>query len=210
MKKRILLVSLIVAVGLLSSCTKNDKTTITPIGTENIDDLDDILSVLSDTVAFWDGFGDVYEGAIPPDVQGNYKISPMKRIGTNVPDVPAEIVESDVFLHLSKQNNGTATANLYFESETETDTVFVMGLDNYFTVYFIEKKAFDVSNNQNVNHVRLERGIIMTGSVTPSGIANFRMATVIREMEDDADGTLSYPQGSFFIYKDDDGISERI
>jgi hypothetical protein len=50
----------------------------------------------------------------------------------------------------------------------------------------------------------------MKGQVTSDGLSDFRYATVIMETEDDSNGIFTqYPPGSYFIYKDGDGVARN-
>ena len=50
----------------------------------------------------------------------------------------------------------------------------------------------------------------MKGKVTADGLSDFRYATIIMESEDDSNGLIGqYDNGSYFIYKDGDGIAKN-
>ena len=50
----------------------------------------------------------------------------------------------------------------------------------------------------------------MKGQVIEDGLKDFRYATIIMKSEDDSNGLIAqYPQGSYFIYKDGDGLAKR-
>ena len=96
-------------------------------------------------------------------------------------------------------------------TEQLTDTVFVQGSHRDFAVYFVENKAYDVPFNGQSFHVRVKRGVIMKGTVTSNGFSNFKIASIIMEAEDDSNGILSqYAPGSYFLYKDGDGLAEYL
>ena len=202
---------LLVAGGMaLTSCTKNDTTTISLIGTEYY--VDDILSVIPDSLEtkFLSDFGSIPDGPVPPKIEGSYMMNPKQRVSSNVQEWPLQAVEPNVYLRFSKQHNGIVTMDLNEATETMTDTVFVCGNGSAFTVYFIEKKAYDVQVDNHTYHVRMKRGIVMTGAVSDRGLSNFRYATIIMETEDDSGGLIGqYENGSYFIYKDGDGTAEN-
>jgi hypothetical protein len=194
----------------LTSCTKNDATTISLIGTEYY--IDDILSVIPDSLEarFLSDFGSIPDGPVPPKIEGSYMMNPKQRVSSNVAEWPLQAVEPNVYLRFSKQHNGIVTMDLNEATETKTDTVFVCGNSNAFTVYFIENKAYDVQVDNHTYHVRMKRGIIMKGAVSDRGLSNFRYATIIMETEDDSGGLIGqYENGSYFIYKDGDGTAEN-
>lgn len=202
---------LLVAGGLaLTSCTKNDTTTISLIGTEYY--IDDILSVIPDSLEakFLSDFGSIPDGPVPPKIEGSYMMNPKQRVSSNVEEWPLQAVEPNVYLRFSKQHNGIVTMDLNEATETMTDTVFVCGNGSAFTVYFIENKAYDVQVDNHTYHVRMKRGIVMKGAVSDRGLSNFRYATIIMETEDDSGGLIGqYENGSYFIYKDGDGTAEN-
>lgn len=202
---------LLVAGGMaLTSCTKNDTTTISLIGTEYY--VDDILSVIPDSLEtkFLSDFGSIPDGPVPPKIEGSYMMNPKQRVGSNVQEWPLQAVEPNVYLRFSKQHNGIVTMDLNEATETMTDTVFVCGNGSAFTVYFIENKAYEVQVDNHTYHVQMKRGIVMKGAVSDRGLSNFRYATIIMETEDDSGGLIGqYENGSYFIYKDGDGTAEN-
>ncbi len=202
---------LLVAGGMaLTSCTKNDTTTISLIGTEYY--IDDILSVIPDSLEtkFLSDFGSIPDGPVPPKIEGSYMMNPKQRVSSNVQEWPLQAVEPNVYLRFSKQHNGIVTMDLNEATETMTDTVFVCGNGSAFTVYFIENKAYEVQVDNHTYHVRMKRGIVMKGTVSDRGLSNFCYATIIMETEDDSGGLIGqYENGSYFIYKDGDGTAEN-
>lgn len=210
--KRIILgLALLFAGGLMfSSCTKNDENTIVLIGTEYY--VDDILSVIPDTLQtrFFADFGTIHEGPIPPKIEGSYVVDPKQRVASNMPNWALQSVEPNVYLRFSGQHNGIVKMDLNEATETITDTVFIYGQGNNFTVYFIENKSFGIDIGNVTYHVTMQRGILMKGQVTDTGLKDFRMATIVMKTEDDSNGLIEqYPNGSYFIYKDGNSNAER-
>ena len=195
---------------MFASCTKNDDTTIVLIGEERY--IDDILTVIPDSLKpVFDGvFGNIPEGPVPPKIEGSYVVDPKQRVSTNVATWPLTVIEPNVYLKFSEQHNGVVTMDLNESTEQMTDTVFVMGRNNDFTVYFIENKSYDVPFNAQSFHVRVKRGVIMKGTASSDGLSNFKIASIIMEAEDDSHGILGqYPPGSFFVYRDGNGLAEN-
>lgn len=210
-QKIILSLWLLLVGGLvLTSCTKNDDNTIVLIGTEYY--IDDIITVVPDSLQtrFFAEFGSIPEGPVPPKVEGSYVMSPKQRVSSNVENWSLQAVELNMYLRFSKQHNGIARMDLNEATETQTDTVFVCGNGDAFAVYFIENKAYEIEIEGHTYHSKVKRGIVMKGQVTADGLSDFRYATVIMETEDDSDGIISqYSPGSYFIYKDGDGIAKN-
>lgn len=201
---------LVVGSMMLSSCTKNDDNTIALIGTEYY--IDDILSVIPDSLQtrFFAEFGSISEGPVPPKIEGSYVMNPKQRVSSNVAAWPLQTVEPNLYLRFTRQHNGIAEMDLNEATETKTDTVFVCGNDSAFAVYFVENKAYEMEIDGHTYHVSAKRGIVMKGKVTDAGLSDFRYATILMKSEDDSHGLISqYPNGSYFIYKDGDGLAKN-
>ena len=195
---------------LLSSCTKNDENTIALIGTEYY--IDDILSVIPSSVQtqFFTDFGSIPEGPVPPKVEGSYVMSPKQRVASSEEIWPLQVPEPNMYMRFTNQHNGIVKMDLNEATETKTDTVFVCGNGDAFAIYFIENKEFEIEMDGNTYYSKIKRGIVMKGQVTADGISDFRYATVIMETEDDSNGIFTqYPPGSYFVYKDGDGVAKN-
>lgn len=213
MKNRVIILVLgwvVAGSMLLSSCTKNDENTIALIGTEYY--IDDILSVIPSSVQtqFFADFGSIPEGPVPPKVEGSYVMSPKQRVASSEEIWPLQVPEPNMYMRFTNQHNGIVKMDLNEATETKTDTVFVCGNGDAFAIYFIENKEFELEMDGNTYHSKIKRGIVMKGQVTADGISDFRYATVIMETEDDSNGIFTqYPPGSYFVYKDGDGVAKN-
>ena len=187
------------------TCTKNDTTTVSLIGTEYY--IDDIVSVIPDSLQteFYAAFGTIPEGPVPPKIEGSYVMAPKQRVASSLSEIewPLDlpIPENNVYLKFSGQHNGVVAIDLNETPETLTDTVFVQGNGQNFVVYFIEDKEVEEFS------ARIKRAVIMKGRVTDAGLSDFRYATIVLETEDELN-QLAEP-GSYYIYKDGNGIAER-
>lgn len=207
---KFLVLSLAVA---FSSCTKNDDTTIIPVGTESY--IDDILSVIPDSTmrAFEMAFGAVPQGYVPANIEGDYMIAPKQRVASSIAGWPLNPTdpEPNVSLRFSEQHNGVVRVELTEAQEQLTDTAFVMGSGNAFAVYYIENKSYEVPFADTAFHVDMNRGVILKGIVKDEGISNLFFAVVVLSVEDDSNGVIpQYEPGTYFIYKDGDGIASRL
>ena len=210
-KNRVILgLWLLMAGGMvLTSCTKNDESTIVLIGTEYY--IDDILSVIPDSVQtrFLSEFGTIPEGPVPPKIEGSFVMNPKQRVSSNVDGWPLQAIEPNVYMRFTGQHNGIVAMDLNEATETMTDTVFVCGSGQNFAVYFIENKAYEMEVNGHTYHSRMKRGVVMKGEMVEAGLKNFRFAAIVMETEDDSGGLIGqYDNGSYFIYKDGDGTAE--
>ena len=189
---------------LFFSCTKNDKDTIILLGTESY--VDDILDVIPDSlrIVFNTHFGEIPQGYVPPKVEGDFVVAPKQRCYSNVPNWPLDVVEPNMSLHLSNQHNSVVEIMLAEATETFTDTVFVVGHDNLFTIYYQETKILSVGGND----ISLTRGVIIKGEMCEEGIRDLYFTNIIMNVEGDPGNTLS-TRGQFFIYKDGDGLARK-
>ena len=209
---RLILGLLVLGSLILGSCTKNDANTIVLIGTEYY--IDDIITVVPESLQtrFFVEFGSIPEGPVPPKVEGSYVMNPKQRVSSNLNEIdwPLQVFEPNMYLRFSKQHNGIVRMELNEATNTRTDTVFVCGNGSAFAVYFIENKKYELALNDQIYHAKMERGIVMKGQVTADGLSDFCYATIIMKSEDDSNGIITqYPQGTYFIYKDGDGIAKN-
>ena len=211
-RKIIFVLGLLMICGLaLTCCTKNGENTIVLIGTEYY--IDDILSVIPDSLqtSFSADFGSIPEGPVPPKIEGSYVVNPKQRVSSNLTEYewPLQTVEPNMYMRFANQHNGIVKMDLNEATETVTDTVFVCGNGSAFAVYFIENKSYEIELGGQTYHAKVKRGIVMKGQVIEDGLKDFRYATIIMNSEDDSNGLIAqYPQGSYFIYKDGDGLAK--
>ena len=202
---------LMVTCLMVGACTKNDDTTVVLMGTEYY--VEAITSVIPDTLqaGFFADFGNIPNGVIPPKIEGSYVMGPKQRVSSNVAVWPLSITEPNLYLRFSKQHNGIAVLELNEESETRTDTVFVRGSGRVFCIYFVEDKAYEISDSLQSYPMRIKRGVVMKGQTSDNGLTDFRYATIIMETEDGSGGLFpQYAIGSYFIYKDGDGLAANM
>lgn len=198
---------------LVANCTKNDESTIILVGTESY--VKDILSVIPDScmAQFEAVLGAVPEGKVPPDVEGLYVIGPKQRVASNVSGWPLVMPnpEPNATLHFFRQHNGVAGMEFSEALEQQTDTVYLMGNESDFTAYVIESKSYDMAYSNATYHVDMKRGIVIKGCIVPEGIRDLYFAVVIMDVSDDSDGIIpQFAPGSYFIYKDGDGLASRL
>ena len=139
---------------LLTACTKNDDSTVILLGTEYY--VETILEAIPDSLrtTFEQQFGKLPQGYIPPKVEGNFVVAPKQRCYSNVANWPLNVVEPNMSLCFSNQHNSVVELNLTEATETFTDTVFVIGHKNLFTVYYQESKVMTMGDDE----VVLKRG----------------------------------------------------
>ena len=190
-------------------CTKNSETTVVFLGEESY--VEEITNVIPDSLLnlFETYFGTIHSGYIPPNVEGEYLITPKQRVFSNIPESqwPLDIVEPNVKITLSKQHNRECIIQLDEATSTLTDTVYITGRDNFFTIYYTEEKILQHSGYEHC----VIRDIIIKGEMTEYGIDNLNIASIIANVKDNSNGDIfQYKRGDFFIYKDGDRFSEKL
>ncbi len=203
-RKPILYLLLLFLFACFSSCTKNDDSTIILLGPESY--VDDMIATIPDALCltFEEQFGEIPMGYVPPKVEGFYVVAPKQRCYSNVPNWPLSVVEPNMTLSLSNQHNSVVELNLAEATETFSDTVFIVGHDNLFSVFYQEWKEMTV----NAHDVVMKRGIIIKGEMCDEGIKDLFFATIVMEVDGDEDNVLAQP-GQYFIYRDGDGLAEK-
>lgn len=227
MKKPAYITLLIIALTSVFSCTKNDETTMILLGEEEyISDYSDVIphfiertdTILQTHDFYLDSVEEIMcdilgtptmpEGYIPADVEGNYIVSPKKRIKSNYAYWPHSVTEPDFEFSFSSQHNGICG---YYIDESgnqhSIDTIYVRGYRKNFTAYFIEEKTVQ----QQEFYAYIKRAVLVAGNICDDGIKNMCYFTVVLDASNNSEGAIGYlPKGTYFIYKDGNGLAERI
>lgn len=195
---------LIVAVVAFAGCKKTSyDDTIILLGEESY--VVPLQNMIPDTLqsVFLNKFGDVPEGYIPANIEGEYKISAKEFCCSNYMNLSDN---SDMYLKVTRQHNRVATVDLYECGQIKTDTAFVMGNGNLFTLYFNEDKIMVF----NGNHVLVKRLVVFKGEKTDDGIKDLYFGNIILSTDNGNNPFLDpFASGYYFIYKDKDGLSEN-
>ena len=207
-KIKILILTFIFS-SLFFSCTENDSTTVVFLGKETY--LKKMTEVIPDSLigVFENYFGTIPSGYIPPNIEGEYIVTPKRRIFSNVSqdNWPLDIVEPDFNMTLSRQHNRECIMQLNEASSTLTDTVYISGYDNMFSVYYTEDKTLQHSGYEH----NITRNIILKGEITDTGIKDLKIASIIVKAYDNSNGNIiQYKSGDFFLYEDGDKFSEKV
>ena len=174
------------------------------LGTESyVETIIDAIPESLQTV-FEQQFGEIPHGYVPPKIEGNFIVAPKQRCYSNIAYWPIDVTEPNMSMHFTNQHNSVVEINLVEATETFTDTVYVIGHDNLFTVYYQETKQIPI----NGNHAEMKRGIIIKGKMCDEGIKDLYFANIIMEVTGDINGVLAQ-EGQFFIYKDGDGLAQK-
>ena len=148
-------------------------------------------------------YGEIPQGYIPPNIEGEYAISPKQFVYSNFVDLSDDL---DMYLKVIDQHNRVATVEFYEGETLHTDTAYIMGSKQNFSLYFVEKRTRDFEGDiTSVNRI-----VLITGEKTPEGIKNLRFGSMILDVREGVNPFIgSFTPGWFFIYKDQDGLAEN-
>ena len=190
------------------SCHKEgeSKDTIVLMGEEKyVKELKELITIDSLKNKFTAEFGDMPEGLIPPNIEGEYFIDSLQLLSSNY-----AITEnaSEIHLEISRQHNRVAAVQLYQGTPASTDTAYIMGSgdNNRFTLYLTERKEIEFQGA----HFSVKRFVVFSGEKTPGGIRDLKYGSIVL----DSDYQLTpvegpFTPGAYFIYRDADGFSEN-
>ena len=152
---------------------------------------------------FWTYYGEIPQGYIPPNIEGEYAISPKQFVYSNFVDLYGDF---DMYLKITDQHNRVATVEFYEGENLRTDTAYMMGSKQNFSLYFEEKRTMDFNGDLS----SVKRVVLFTGEKTPEGIKHLRFGSIILEVRESVSPFIgSFVPGLFFIYRDQDGLAEN-
>lgn len=187
------------------SCSKKtyDEESIILLGTESY--VVPLNNFIPDSlkVTFPNNIGEIPSGYIPPNIEGEYVISQKEFCHSNFINLFDKL---DMHLRISKQHNRVAKVEFDEGGTVVTDTAFIMGKDQLFTLYFYEQKNMAFYGNS----FRVDRCVVITGEKTDTGIKNLMFGNVILDAKQGENPFIgNFIPGWYFIYKDKDGLSEN-
>lgn len=207
--KKIYLFLIILLSVLCIGCQKGDTNgeTIILLGEESYvkpfkDFVPDSLYAIFDTI-FVSHRDHCHEGYIPPNVEGVYVIDPKIICYSNYFDT---IHSHNLYFKITDQHNRIANINLLDGGSVVTDSVFIMGNDPYFTLYYTEYRI--MPNNNAYSYIT--RNIFISGKKTEEGIHDLMYGTIILRVPNPHNPyVVNFVPGNYFIYTDPDGLAEN-
>jgi hypothetical protein len=201
------LLRLICAIGIccgFSSCTKeNDNNgTVILLGREAY--VVPMSEMIPDTLRdkFLMQMGNPPEGFIPPNIEGEYLISEKQFCHSNFVDLSDH---EDMHLRVTNQHNRVANVEFHEGATVYTDTAFIMGSGQRFTIYMLEKRDMFFYSSYSMT-----RCVVITGEKTEGGIKDLWCGSIVLAADNGGDPFLgTFKPGWYFIYKDKDGMSEN-
>lgn len=202
---RIYIICCVIVIIGLTNCSKStyDGDTIILLGTESyVIPLNDMIPD-SLKVVFPNYLGEIPEGYIPANIEGEYLISKKEFCHSNFVNLFDNL---DMHLRITKQHNRVAKVEFYEGGTVVTDTAYIMGTDQSFTLYFTEEKEMLFMGNT----AKVQRCVVITGEKTDAGISNLMFGNIIlKAYQGDNPFIGNFIPGWYFIYKDEDGLSEN-
>lgn len=202
------IITLFLGLFILLGFTKCDKNTyegqtIVLLGQESyVVPLDDMIPDTLE-VEFKEHLGNLPEGYIPPNIEGEYVISPKKFLYSNVID---NMDSQDAHFRISKQHNRMAKVEINEGQTAVVDTAFIMGNGQNFTLYFIEHDRMEYYGMV----FKTDRCVVISGEKTDEGIRNLRMGNIILDVDQSTNPYVGvFSPGWYFIFKDGDGLAEN-
>ena len=148
-------------------------------------------------------YGSIPEGYIPPNVEGEYLISPTKFHYSNIgifSDNP------DIHLRITNQHNRIATVELDDRGIIKIDTAYLMGKGPDFTLYFSETREMNYFGSSS----QVERCVIIKGEKSDNGIKHLQIGLIILKASQSSNPWIgNFQTGDYFIYYDGNYMSDN-
>ena len=151
----------------------------------------------------------IYDGNTPPNIEGEYLLSPDELVFDSSNQYEIGHIFADVYMKFSNQNMENNTLD-YDETTSDSDGysegtskgAYISGAGNNFTVFFNmiltrHESDYDVTTNEL---------IVISGTKDEQGIHDLRFAFVMIDKTDDPKPKI-VPVGTYRVCKDGDGLS---
>ncbi len=156
----------------------------------------------------------IHEGDNPPNIEGEFQISPRILEATNVQgDWPIGTTFNRINMTLSNQDNSTLTVNFAGQelasNGTLTNTLvvdnflensYITGSGNLFTAFF--------KVNEDNNGIAAQLLYAFSGEITENGISNIRNALFMLDNFGNIPPFIENNTGR--VFKDSDGMADRL
>lgn len=147
----------------------------------------------------------IYDGNNPPNIEGEFVISPSELTYNSVGDYPIGHIFADTYIKFLNQDMHANTLDYREKQLSSTQTgegAFISGEGNNFSVFF---------NTDGISHysdydISYKTALIISGTKTNDGISNLQYAFVMVDKSDDPKPHI-IPVGAFRVIKDGDGFS---
>ncbi|MBO6023395.1 MAG: hypothetical protein J6P83_00890 [Bacteroidales bacterium] len=206
MKKTVIILAIAVNIVLaMTQCKKESPAgdSIMLLGTE------DYVRKLTEIIPeewqndFFTYYGDIPQGYIPPNIEGEYVISPKQFVYSNFIDLSDDL---DMHLKVTDQHNRVAVVEFHEGETLRIDTAYIMGSGQNFSLYFEEERTMNFYGSLS----SVKRLVLITGEKKPEGIQYLRFGSMILDVHESVNPFIgTFVPGWFFIYKDRDDLAEN-
>lgn len=192
----------------LTACLdESNGTVVLPIGTVSNNVIpDEIRDMLEDKIP-------IYEGNDIPDISGYYLQNDVTALycsdeghGGYEPGHKF----ANTYMYFGPQNKSGIIYEYEEKQASSTSTshlVQVMGKDNNFTAFYVAEGYAD-NNNDGVNETWTKTSTVISGTITPNGIKNYKEAFIMVEAKDPLNVIMA--ENEYRVFYEADGLVERI
>lgn len=206
MKGKIIVAALILT--FLSSCLDEGKETII-MEDEKVEMTGIYRAVPQSTVNKLKEHMPIYEGDNPPNIEGCYLIKPMVAVycddGGFSPGT--EVAEEKIRFTNQDDRKGTIDYESFCDGTSKYEVgvgAFISGDGNNFTAYFDTEG--ETEDGKYGNTIKTTKALVISGTVTNSGIKDIRYAfTMVKKIGDEHNTIMN--EGGFRVFKDKDGLA---
>lgn len=148
----------------------------------------------------------IYEGNTPPNIVGNYLISPcMLLYSSNQPDLEFTFEDYSFKFYDQKEKNNyniiSFVGNHKLMRIDSCNNIFLVGTDSNFTAYYTIKE-------HHFSGINYKAGVVISGTKIKNGLSNAFMAIIILDKSKGLNDEMVLPEKSFRIIKDKDNLIE--
>jgi len=145
----------------------------------------------------------LYTGATPPDIIGQYLANSEVLVGSSLSYDVIGRGYADLYIAFVMGSNGKLsyqekTGSGLSSGKSDDVIVEVVGNSNNFTAYFIKTGVTE--------GISTKSSVVVSGTLTSSGISNFHYAFVMLETGPDPDNKI-VDVNTYRIFKEDDGLA---
>jgi hypothetical protein len=150
----------------------------------------------------------IYDGNTPPNIEGEYLLSPDELVFDSENDFEIGHIFADLYFKFYNQNMHSNTLD-YKEKQGYSESIgtgaFISGSGNNFSVFF---------NTEGIGHkedydINYKTALVISGTKDEQGIRNLEYAFVMVDKSSDPKPYF-IPVGAFRVFKDGDNISSYV
>jgi hypothetical protein len=142
----------------------------------------------------------LYYGTTPPDISGEYMVSPCKlKASNNSGDNIGSTYSTNYIAFIKDINGKLSCSERQSTTRMESEDIIVVGEGNNFTAYFITSVVSpDASSKQ---------ATLISGKITAGGITDYHYAFIMLEKDDPKNNLVDV--NIYRIFVDGDGLAEK-